>query len=127
MITLTIPMLPPSVNHMYVTCGGGRKALSGEAEAFRSLVLAALCGERPAVPDGPLAFGLYLTFDTKRRQDVDNRIKAAIDAIALALRFDDSRVARIVAERARQVAREPRCVMTLIAWCGGDPTVVEGL
>lgn len=113
MIILTIAALPPTVNHMYISCKGGRKALSGEAEAFRGLVLQALNGARPAVPDGPLAFTLRLTFDTKRRQDIDNRIKAALDAVAIALRFDDCRVSRIVAERAGYAAKAPCCELVI--------------
>lgn len=113
MITLTIAALPPTVNHMYVTCGGGRKALSDEAGMFRALVLQALNGERPTLPDGPLALTLRLTFGTRHRQDIDNRIKAALDAVALALRFDDCRVSRIVVERAGYAAKQPRCEITI--------------
>lgn len=113
MISLMIPALPPTVNHMYITCKGGRKALSGETEAFRALVVQALMGTHPALPDGPLELYIALTFDTKRRQDIDNRIKAALDAVALALHFDDSRIARIVAERAGYAPGEPCCKLTL--------------
>jgi len=109
MIRIIIDALPPTVNHMYITCKGGRKALSAEAEAFRKLVLAALSGVLPAVPEGPLEFTLRLTLDTKRRQDIDNRIKAALDAVAIALRFDDCRVSRIIVERAGYAAKQPRC------------------
>ena len=99
-ITLAIDALPPTANHMYVSRGGARKALSDEAQTFRTLVaVAALGAGRPAVPPGDLALRLVVWFPNRRRADLDNRIKSALDAAALALGFDDRRVAQIAAER----------------------------
>jgi Holliday junction resolvase RusA-like endonuclease len=116
-ITIVVPALPPSANHMYVTLRGGKKALSAETETFRALVWADVlhAPERPVLPDGPLALTLRLTYGTKRRQDLDNRIKSAQDAVALALRFDDCRIARITAENAGYDPGRPLCEMTLEA------------
>ena len=113
MITITVLALPPSVNHMYVALKGGKKALGPEAEIFRKLVLAEVLADRPTVPDGPLAFTMRLTFGDRRKTDLDNRLKACIDAVALALRFDDSRIERIVAERLRCDPGLPRCELTI--------------
>ncbi len=117
MIIIIVPALPPSSNHMYVTLRGGKKALSEEVETFRALVWADVlhAPERPCLPDGPLSLTLRLTYGTKRRQDLDNRLKAAIDAVALALKFDDVRIRRIVAEHAGYDPGRPLCEMTLEA------------
>ncbi len=115
MITIIVPALPPSANHMYVTLRGGKKALSEEAETFRALIWAEAqhIPEYMKMPDGPLDFTLRLTYGTKRRQDLDNRLKSAIDAVALALRFDDCRIARITAENAGYDPGRPLCEIML--------------
>lgn len=110
-ITLAVDAAPPTVNHMYIARRSGGKALSDEAQTFRALVALAVIGAgRPQVPAGDLAFTLRVWFPTRRKSDLDNRLKAALDAAALALGFDDRRVARIIAERAYGPAR---CEMTL--------------
>jgi Holliday junction resolvase RusA-like endonuclease len=110
-ITIFVPALPPTSNHMYIALRGGGKALSEQAMTFRALVLTdVLCNSpRPQVPDGPLALTVRLMFDNNRRSDLDNRLKAAIDAAALALRFDDSRISRITAERVGVDRGRPWC------------------
>lgn len=88
-VTIDIPALPPTVNHMYRSVGGAKRALTDEALTFRQLVALAV-RHADAPPPGPLALTIWVTFATKRRQDADNRVKAATDALALALGFDDS-------------------------------------
>lgn len=112
-IVVTVAAMPPTVNHMYVSRKGGGKALSAEAETFRALVLQQVSEARPAVPDGPLSLTVRLWFGDRRRADLDNRLKAAIDALALALRFDDSRIYRIEAVREGCEPGKPRCELTL--------------
>jgi Holliday junction resolvase RusA-like endonuclease len=58
---------------------------------------------------------LGLTFGDKRNQDIDNRIKSALDALALALGFDDNCIDRIVIERAGYARGCPRCELILEA------------
>jgi Holliday junction resolvase RusA-like endonuclease len=91
---ITLPLLPPSINHMYRSIGGARKALTDEALTFRHEVAIAVRGR--VLPAGELACTVRLTFGRKpgrtRRVDADNRIKALADALALALGFDDSRI-----------------------------------
>lgn len=112
-ITVTVAALPPTANHMYITRKGGGKALSAEAEVFRALVLAQVSATRPSVPDGPLALTVRLWFGDKRRCDVDNRLKSCIDALALALHFDDSRIHEIHAYREGCEPGRPRCELVL--------------
>jgi len=112
-ITITVAALPPTVNHMYVTCKGGRRALGPQAEVFRALVLEQVTEARPAVPCGPLALTVRLWFGDRRKADIDNRLKAAIDALALALHFDDSRIHEIHAVRVGCDPGRPRCELVL--------------
>lgn len=112
-ITVTVAALPPTVNHMYITCRGGKKALGPEAERFRRLVLEQTTGTQLQVPDGPVALTVRLWFGDRRRADLDNRLKAAIDALALALRFDDSRIHEIHARREGCEPGRPRCELVL--------------
>lgn len=112
-ISIVVAALPPTVNHMYIARKGGGKALSAEAETFRKLVLSRVSEARPVVPDGPLSLTVRLWFGDRRKCDIDNRLKAAIDALALALRFDDSRIHEIHAVRAGWDPGRPRCEMVL--------------
>jgi Holliday junction resolvase RusA-like endonuclease len=117
-LTVIVPMLPPSVNHMYLANRKGGKRLSDEALTFRALVdkeirdITVDTGCR--LPDGPLEFRVYLTFENRRNADIDNRLKAAVDAVALALGFNDARIDRIVAERAGVEKGKPLCEMVLL-------------
>lgn len=90
-IRLELDMLPPTVNHMYRSTGGGRRALTDEALTFRGLVAIELRGQ--SIPsDCSLVLSFWFTFPNKRRSDGDNRLKALQDSIALALGFDDTRI-----------------------------------
>lgn len=113
-ITIAVAAMPPTVNHMYITRKGGGKALSAEAETFRALVLEQVSQARPEAPDGPLSLTVRLWFGDRRRADIDNRLKAAIDALALALRFNDSRIHEIHAVRAGCEPGRPRCELVLM-------------
>ncbi len=68
-IIITLPELPPTVNHMYRPNGRGGKLLTEEAKAFRWAVLVALCDRgSPRVPDGDLALTLRVVLPDKRRR-----------------------------------------------------------
>ena len=119
-LTVIVPILPPTINHAYRPNGRGGKVLTGEHITFREEVaiearrLARLCGW--ALPDGRLQLTMLLTFGTRRaRVDIDNRVKTGLDALALALGFDDSRVDRIVIERVGVDPKRPLCEMILEA------------
>lgn len=91
-VRLELDMLPPTVNHMYRSTGGGRRALTDEALTFRGLVAATLHGQPKPPEKSELVLSVWLTYGNKRRQDADNRLKALSDALALALNYDDCRV-----------------------------------
>ncbi len=118
-LTVIIPTLPPTINHCYKSIGKGRKALTDEALSFRSEVsaeartTARLTGWK--LPDGPLEFHLYLTYGNRRNTDIDNRAKAAIDALALAIGFNDARIDKIQIERVGYDKDKPLCEMVLMS------------
>lgn len=113
-VVIWIPLLPPSVNHMYVNDGRGGKVLGEAARTFRALVTAEVAAlGSPRLARGPLELILRLTYGTRRRTDIDNRIKAALDALALALDFDDARVARIEVLHAGYATGRPACEMVI--------------
>ncbi len=118
-LLFTIALLPPSVNHQYIQRGQGGRALSEEAKAFRK---AAILQARNAAQligweytGERLALTAYLFFSSKRKADIDNRGKALLDAIALALGFDDECIDRITLERAGYARNDPHCYVILEA------------
>jgi hypothetical protein len=99
-VHLTIPGLPPSVNHLYPTVRGGR-VLSTEARAWYVTVADACMGARiPPFPSRKTLLMLELRFvGMTYQRDISNAIKAAEDALAAALGFDDRYVAYLSAAR----------------------------
>lgn len=117
-LTIIIPALPPTVNHMYAANKHGGKRLTDEAKAFREAVaeeLADVCRltRWRYVAGVPLSLTLFLTFGTHARQDGDNRLKAAADALALALGFDDRCIAAYHVYTLGVDPRRPLCEMRL--------------
>ena len=116
-LVVVVRILPPTVNHMYQPDGRGGKRLSDQARAFRQLagyearITANLTGWR--VSPGALRLTLLLTFGDRRKTDIDNRAKAAIDSLALALDFDDARIDEILIRRVGVDPKRPLCEMIL--------------
>ena len=117
-LIVIVPVLPPTINHMYQSIGKGRKALTDEALAFRQYVSAEARTTARAMgwklPDGPLEFHLYLTYGDRRNTDIDNRVKSAIDSMAIALGFNDARIDKIQIERVGYEKGKPLCEMVLM-------------
>jgi Holliday junction resolvase RusA-like endonuclease len=121
-IDAIIPALPPSVNSLYPTGRGGRRYKSAEGKDFDRTVaneLEYVYGPNPpAIPENvKLGFkvvcyyphpGLFKNGKTKKDQlvecDSDNRLKAAKDALAVALGFDDKRIYTDMVSKVRGVA-----------------------
>ena len=78
MIKLTLPF-PPTSNHMW-GFAGKRKYLKKEAHEFRRIVQEAAV-EAQAKISGRIAIFVALYAPTKRKYDLDNRIKALLDAL----------------------------------------------
>jgi len=94
-IDITLPLLPPSVNHMYGRDRRGKRTyLTQEARDFQEMVALAAREQRPGPIDKntPLLLRIEIVFPDHRRRDVNNYVKVPEDAIARALSFDDCQV-----------------------------------
>jgi len=115
-LTFTIG-LPVSLNAAYPTnFKTGRRFTSKAATAFKdeTCVIARLAANaaRWESGSGPLGLRLVLWFPNKRRADIDNKIKLALDSIAGALGVDDAVFDELHVYRAG-VSAEPRCEVTV--------------
>ncbi len=102
MLTVTVAY-PPSVNH-YWRRVGPRTLISRQGRAFRRDVVRALrlagdLGE-PLPMDDPLDVEIMLYPPDRRRRDVDNTLKALLDALQHAgVYTDDSLIERLSVEK----------------------------
>lgn len=109
--------LPPTTNHAYATFKG-RRILSADGRSYKKdtalfvRYAAAQAGWQYA--EGKrLAVSLYLHFPDKRRCDIANREKLAIDSIAEALGFDDTVIDDLRIVRGDMDKAAPRCEVEL--------------
>jgi Holliday junction resolvase RusA-like endonuclease len=113
-LIVSLPV-PPSVNARLVRGRAGHVALSEAARQYNDEVAALLLPYRGLIPPKtPIALEVAFTYPNRRR-DLDNILKQLIDAMALALEFDDAYIDTIVARKytLRQV---PPAVHVLITW-----------
>ncbi|HAN99482.1 MAG TPA: hypothetical protein DCQ98_19585 [Planctomycetaceae bacterium] len=98
MIELSLPF-PPSVNH-YWRRVGARTLVSRTGRAYRATIVA-LLRDRAAPPlQERLTVEIEVHPPDRRRRDLDNLLKALIDALAHAgLYADDSQIDRLLIER----------------------------
>jgi crossover junction endodeoxyribonuclease RusA len=108
---------PPSVNH-YWRRVGHRTIISREGRRFREAVVATLAG----LPGRPLVGGLAVEVDIyppdRRRRDLDNVLKALLDALEHGGAYaDDGQIVRLEVTRREPVeggktvvrVKETRC------------------
>ncbi|KKN82009.1 hypothetical protein LCGC14_0312760 [marine sediment metagenome] len=93
-LVITIPGMPPSANHAFVTRSNGMRVLTREAEEYQGWVenaaLAAYANGNLTLHKGQwlrLTFKAY--FPDKRKRDLDNMKKVIGDGIARGLFIDD--------------------------------------
>ena len=96
MMTFTMPY-PPTINHMYRR-QRGHLALTPEALAFRHAVRMIAMVENIRPLDGPVAVFLDV-YRPRRRGDLDNILKAVLDAMNGIAYRDDEQVEEIYAHR----------------------------
>ena len=102
MIELDIPF-PPSVNSIWRNVG--RKTLASrdyrkwKTEARNMLNAQWICKDNPSWLADRLSVEIYLTPDSHRRWDVDNRVKAVLDALQGTWIADDHQVDRLLVVR----------------------------
>lgn len=94
-VSLSLP-LPPTINH-YFGQSGKRRFIKKAGVLFRELVYIECMNKRI---EGRIKIHIDLWFPDKRRVDIDNRIKSALDAMQDAGLFendeqiDDLRIVR---------------------------------
>lgn len=95
--------LPPSVNHRYVRTRRGGVALTARAREYQESVYAemlAQLGRIPRLPPGArLGLRVQLCYPDRRRRDLDNALKALLDAVCGVLGVDDAAVDYLVVQR----------------------------
>lgn len=113
-VQLRLPY-PPSVNHYYRRVGP-RTLISREGRAFRKTVCALLArrGVRPL--QGPLVVTLAVYPPDRRRRDIDNVLKALLDALEHGGAYgDDSQITALRAYKMDPVRPDGAVVVTLAA------------
>jgi crossover junction endodeoxyribonuclease RusA len=106
--------LPPSVNVLYRPGPGGAKLLTDEQREFRRDACTVVnIVRRGALPiAGRLEVSITLYFADRRPADIDNRLKAALDALAHGgAYFNDSQIDVLHVERVVRPGAAEECVV----------------
>ena len=84
-LSLDLEGLPPTVNHMYLSARN-RRFRTKECKAYQDYVLNKIIALRTREwpYSGRMALTVVFTAPNKRRWDIDNRVKALQDCLALA-------------------------------------------
>ena len=101
-VRVTVAGIPESVNHLWRGTRSGRHYKTAKAKDFEFLLTHALrTGRRNKnVYDGAVRLVMVIGRKTKRRYDLDNRIKSVQDCLAPAgIIADDSQVVEISARK----------------------------
>lgn len=92
MVILDLP-ISPTINHAYGVARNGRKFIRPAGVAFRLAVCEIVAGRQIATLTGRVSVFMRVHMPTKRRADIDNRIKICLDALTHAgVWIDDDQV-----------------------------------
>jgi Holliday junction resolvase RusA-like endonuclease len=113
-LIVSLPV-PPSVNARLVRGRRGQITLSEAARQYNEDVAVLLLPYRGLIPPKtPIALEVVFTYPNRRR-DLDNILKQLVDALALALEFNDAYVDSIIA-RKYTISKAYPAVHVLIMW-----------
>jgi crossover junction endodeoxyribonuclease RusA len=111
---LMIVPFPPSVNH-YWRRVGARTIISRGGRAFRETVCAILAARGITPLAGPLAVEITVHPPDRRRRDLDNMLKALLDALQHGGAYDDdSQIVRLSIERGDVDTSGGRAVVRIV-------------
>lgn len=118
MISLTLPV-PPSANGYWrnVTIQGRpRVLLSKRGREYKQAVRGIALSERVQRYGAHVRLEVRMTvhFQTKRRADIDNLLKGALDSLKGLAFVDDEQVDRIVLQRGGVDKGDPRIEVTIL-------------
>jgi len=113
MVTLDLPY-PPSINRYYRHVGY-RTLISREGRTFRKNVCALLGGGGPRKPPagGRIALCMDAFPPDRRKRDLDNLQKPALDAMQHAGIYEDDSQIDLLLTRRREVVRDGRLAITV--------------
>lgn len=100
------------MNHAWGQCGT-RKYLKKAGVEFRKSVSEAVAEQGQKIT-GRLAIFLSLYAPTKRKYDIDNRIKACLDALQLAGVFDDDEQVDVLWVQRKEVMKGGLCKVVIV-------------
>jgi crossover junction endodeoxyribonuclease RusA len=107
---------PPSVNRLWRQFKG-RTILSAEGRKYRLLVMGHVDSQMNRSFDGPVGVVIHAYLPDARRRDLDNLLKASLDALTHAKVWeDDSQIRRLTIEH-RGIDRDnPRLEVGVSVW-----------
>lgn len=100
--SITFDGLPPSVNSLYANVPGRGRVKSKRYKTWLNAVNWSVAEQAPQRIDGEVEVSIFCKKTTKRREDIDNKIKAVLDLlVSNHLIEDDSKVVKVSAEWSR--------------------------
>ncbi len=107
--------LPPTVNHLYRTSRSGVRYKTSQGKEWQALTVAIMAAAKTnrAPYDGDVALEVLFQTADRRRWDLDNRVKALQDCLAMAgVIEDDRQIQRLLVER----RTGPKTATVVVVW-----------
>lgn len=112
MSTEIVLPLPPSTNNLYSNVRGRGRVLNKTGREYKQLAGMIARAARPPLLRCDVLVTMTVYFPNRRRRDLDNTLKVALDSLKGIAYCDDSQVAKIVLTRGYDNAH-PRAVLVV--------------